>query len=100
MAQEDALRFSLYGRGDAEDDNPRGLEGTQELGGKAVARAGTDEGARFIRDIVRGVKLSSDGFETCADVTGGGVERVVAIHDSEKAPAVHEHPHEAGFFQG
>ena len=49
-------------------------------------------------DKVRGVKLGSDGFEACADVSGGAVEWIVAVHDSEEAAAVNEHPHEAGFF--
>jgi hypothetical protein len=99
MPQEDAFRFGLCGRSDAKDDNPGGLEGTQELRGMAMARAGPDQCARLIHDVIRSVKLGADGFEAGADVTGGGMERVVAIHDSEEAPAVNEHPHEAGFFQ-
>src|SRR5574342_501168 len=94
MVQEDALRFGLYGWSDAEDDNPRGFQGTKELRGKAVARAGTDEGARLIHDIVRGVMLGADGNEAGADLSGGGMEGIVAIHDSEETPAVNEHPHE------
>jgi len=61
MPQEDALRFGLYGWSDAVDDDPRGLEGAKELRGKAVARASTDEGARLIHDIVRGVKERNRG---------------------------------------
>ena len=43
--------------------------------------------------------LGADGYEAGADLSGGGMEWIVAIHDSEEAPAVNEHPHEAGFFQ-
>jgi hypothetical protein len=63
-----------------------------------VKTVGLDLGSHR-HDVVRGVKLGSDGFEACADISGGGVERIVAIHDSEETPAVNEHPHDAGFFQ-
>jgi hypothetical protein len=98
MAKENALRLGLDRWGDAKDDNSRGSSGPKELRGKAVARTGPDERARFIHDVVRGVKLGSDGYEAGADFSGGGVERIVAIHDSEEAPAVNEPPHEVGFF--
>src|SRR5574341_859287 len=100
MAQEDTFRFCLDGWSDAKEDNTRGPEGAEELRGKAMACARTDEGARFIHDIIRRVKLGSAGFEAGADVWGNGVKWIVAIHDSEEAPAVNEHPHEAVFFQG
>ncbi len=99
MTKEDPFGLALDRGRDPEDGDAGRLEEPEELRGVRVARPGAHERARLVHDEVGGEELRSDGFETVRNLLGGGVKRVVAVHDSEEPPAVDEDPQWAVFFQ-